>query len=372
MQSPPTSSSSLGGSGALPPSGPPAGGSTSPSSTGGAGAGGAGNAGAAAVAERTGRVVRLHFCCHAELPVGSFLRVTGSTRWAPGTAACDPAEAAPAFDRTESMAFPVGGEDADVNAGGPHSGAGGGAGGVPPVAELYASSVEMVTTPDTYPLWKTRKPVVLVLNGGRNRAVQHHYYRYLVVCPGATLDSGELLIDPDDPSSALVSTSNELVGSTPVMEWEDPFGSLGDRSRRGEASNMSITSSICNAGNQVTRSDFRNLPYRTLDVDVRSGRPVLESDEQGGSGGGDAAAAAAALVRIDRWNVPDDVSFRPYRIREAVSADCVKENLARLLLAMIGNWLRGVRHPLRSFVSARSVLPRAPGVSWLTSFSFLL
>ena len=30
-----------------------------------------------------GRVVRLHFCCKAELPIGSSLRVTGSTLWAP-------------------------------------------------------------------------------------------------------------------------------------------------------------------------------------------------------------------------------------------------------------------------------------------------
>ena len=45
----------------------------------------------------------------------------------------------------------------------------------------------MVTTPETYPVWRTRKPVVVVLNrhAATKKSVQHHYYRYLVVSPGA-------------------------------------------------------------------------------------------------------------------------------------------------------------------------------------------
>jgi len=247
--------------------------------------------------ERTGRIVRLHFSCHAELPLGSFLRVTGSTLWAPGTSADDPCEATQTYDKTEAMAFPVA-EDPDLEN--------------PPVAELYASSVEMVTTPEEYPVWRTRKPVVLVIHNNR-KAVQHHYYRYMVVCPGATLEVSTTAAEAAimDENEAHVSTSNELVGQTPVMDWEDPFGSLGDRSRRGEASSLSVTSSVTMG--QVTRSDFRNLPYRTVDIDVKTGMPVLSGDDSAA-----VAAASTPRVVVDRWNMPDDDTFRPYRIREAV------------------------------------------------------
>ena len=236
--------------------------------------------------ELTGRVVRLHFRCHAELPIGSFLRVTGSTLWAPGTAASDPHDAAPAVGLTEQSAFPVTEDDL-------HGPAATGA--------LYASSIEMVTTPEEYPIWRTRRPVAVVINYGR-RPVQHHYYRYLVVSPGG---SGTLEFDSenDDETLFMVSTSNESAGSTPVMQWEDPFGTLRDKYHTyGEMSAVSLSSV---APGQMTKADYRNLPYRTLNIDVKTGLPVFEDTDE--------------AVRLDRWCVADDASFRPYRIREAVS-----------------------------------------------------
>ncbi len=247
-----------------------------------------------------GRVVRLHFRCHAELPIGSFLRVTGSTLWAPGSQAADPADAVATMGLTEQSAFSatapaVGGamevasedSDAAMNA-------------------LYTSSIEMVTTPEDYPIWWTRKPVVVVIHNAK-KTIQHHYYRYLVVSPGG---SGPVEVLTDDDNALLISTSSEVAGSTAVMQWEDPFGTLLKEkaagqlpTSKGELSAVSLASSITVAG-QVTRSDYRNLPYRTVDIDVKTGMPIMEDTDE--------------AVRLDRWNFADDASFRAYRIREAV------------------------------------------------------
>ena len=230
--------------------------------------------------ELTGRVVRLHFRCHAELPVGSFLRVTGSSLWAPGTAASDPTDATPAMTRTEQASFPVADEDLTQTA----------------MSALYTSSVEMVTTPEDYPVWWTRKPVVVILNNPR-KTVQHHYYRYLVVSPGGQTTTTTPMME-----EVSVSTSNEMSGSTPVMQWEDPFGTLKAHAK-GEISAVSLASSVTAAG-QVSKADYRNLPYRTVDIDVQTCQPIMEDDQ---------------TMRLDRWGTSDDETFRAYRIREAVS-----------------------------------------------------
>jgi hypothetical protein len=246
--------------------------------------------------EMTGRVVRLHFRCHAALPIGSFLRVTGSTLWAPGTAAHDPTDAAPAIDRTEAAGFPTQHEDVDLSD------------GVIPVSALYTSSVEMVTTPEEYPVWRTRKPVVVVWHHAQ-KTVQHHYYRYLVVSPGGGVsefnimggDADEMETDMDDYPT-MVSTSNEGTGQTVVMQWEDPFNSLLSAETKEStmrSSAVSLTNSL--AGGVVTKANYRNLPYRTIDIDSRSFN------------------AEASKVKLDRWNMPDDATFRPYLIRDAVS-----------------------------------------------------
>jgi hypothetical protein len=123
-----------------------------------------------------GRVVRLHFRCHAELPIGSFLRVTGSTLWAPGTSASDPTEATYASHGIASSED--NGEFSSTSASGPGDPAehfnvttAPNVFDSPSAGTLYASSVEMVTTPDEYPIWKTRKPVVVVVNTSRSASL---------------------------------------------------------------------------------------------------------------------------------------------------------------------------------------------------------
>jgi hypothetical protein len=264
-------------------------------------------------AELTGRVVRLHFRCKAAVPIGSFLRVTGSTLWAPGTAATDPADAAPAVGRTEQAGFPTSANEEEVTMMPMQS----------PVSSLYTSSVEMVTTPEEYPVWRTRKPVVLVIHNGK-RNTQHHYYRYLVVSPGGGghMEIGEKEIETDDEEDvAIVSTSNELIGTTTVMQWEDPWGTLRDpRADTNLMSTASLTSSIAGNSTHVTKDNYRNLPYRTLDIDIKSGKPLLK-------GGMEDA------VRLDHWNAPDDDSFQSYVIRKAVGEKLTR---ARELLKRIG------------------------------------
>jgi hypothetical protein len=269
-----------------------------------------------------GRAVRLHFECVAEIPIGCFLRVTGSALWAPGVTALDPAEAGNVYGRTEQSAFQT---TEPMTA-------------TQQLSALYTSSVEMVTTPETYPVWKTRKPVVVTLNRHAvlKKTVQHHYYRYLVVAPGMTVSEYDTQSgnDPTYSTSTVVSTSSEFCGSTVVMQWEDPFGSFTvityiqwriaslqhqvmvkidshivvstlfaffsqeRTSKNISTSTVSLASMSVNfANNTHTQSDYRNLPYRTLDINVTNG---------------------SYEPPRDRWNSPDDVSFQPYRIREAV------------------------------------------------------
>jgi len=247
-----------------------------------------------------GRVVRLHFACRAELPLGSFLRVTGSTLWAPGTSAADPAEAAPAVGRTEQSAFPVTEPSSETTAGDSLLLAA----STQQLTALYTSSVEMVTTPETYPIWRTRKPVVVVLNrhAATKKSVQHHYYRYLVVSPGAAQNREEG--HPDDTGmigSTVVSTSSEFSGSTVVMQWEDPFQFLQREPQIRATSAVSLASSIGVPSTTHTRADYRNLPYRTLDIDVATAKVCNAQDQT-----------------QDQWNVADDASFQPFLIRQAV------------------------------------------------------
>lgn len=306
-----------------------------------------------------GRVVRLHFQCYAEIPIGSFLRVTGSTLWAPGTAASDPSDTAHASQHMADQENSGGINNSDTNSGFNHMDINSDMNG-PSTGTLYASSVEMVTTPEDYPIWRTRKPVVIVINSNRHRSktVQHHYYRYLVVSPGGSCAllsqngnpqmfhtggvPGHVAPSPtiDDTEDAfLVSTSSEMSGSTAVMQWEDPFGSLGrqhgnttfalkqlHKNSAGGSTNsygpdvtsasaVSLNSTVTLGDGQFTSMDYRNLPYRIIDIDVQMGRPLYEEHDE-----------INTTVRIDRWNNPDDASFQPYLIREAVSGETVLIN----------------------------------------------
>jgi trehalose 6-phosphate synthase/phosphatase len=268
-----------------------------------------------------GRVVRLHFKCRAELPIGSYLRVTGCTLWAPGSSTQDPTDAHQIAKEEASQAFPVRDPDEEAAAKLDVTDMVGGfdeeATGMPSTSTMYASSVELVTTPEEYPIWRTRRPVVVVLHK-QTKQIQHHYYRYLVVNPGATTVTGALTMaelaaaeeDEDRDGimdGALVSTSEENMGSTRVMMWEDPFQTLLKSEREVSGISLNTTRSfITNDGVGVTKSSLINLPYRTVDIDVTTARPILEED---------------ADVRVDVWNNRDDISYRPYLIRDAMNVE---------------------------------------------------
>ena len=185
-----------------------------------------------------GRVVKLHFACRAELPIGSTLRVTSSQLWAPGTLTpSDPTDAKTVSQQATEAALPdnsnVDGDDAGALAGMSNS-----------IIQSYASSVEMVTSPDQWPLWTTNKPVVVSLRHHHGRFEQHRY-RYLVVTPGAR--PGDEVQDNENRNEnrnenenddhddkdkefqtakskpGATCTSNDADFATEVMAWEDPF-----------------------------------------------------------------------------------------------------------------------------------------------------
>jgi trehalose 6-phosphate synthase/phosphatase len=231
-----------------------------------------------------GRVVRLHFSCRAEVPIGSSLRVTGSTLWAPAQlTAQDPTNAHHISMEQTSEAMPT----TSVLGESP-----------PDESEEFnfCSSVEMVTSPEDYPIWKTKRPVVVVLY--KKSQIQHHYYRYMVVTPGAT--------ELEDDRGA---TSNEYIEISSVMAWEDPFMDHTSTSVFPTRSTGSLVS-VISAGAEQRKRSLANLPYRTLDIHV----DACEMTEHG----------------MDTWNNKEDESFRSYLIREAINEENSKLNSNRM------------------------------------------
>jgi len=143
-----------------------------------------------------GKVLKLQFACRAELPYGSFLRVTSSNLW--GSTIHNGSIATNAISNYNGY---------DVESDSEHK-------------AIYSSSVEMVTTPEEYPLWRTRTPVICVVNSDSNDCVFQHKYRYLVVTPGAAIVT--------DGADSVTSDGQD--GIVNVTMWEDPFddGARGD------------------------------------------------------------------------------------------------------------------------------------------------
>jgi len=247
-------------------------------------------------------------------------------------------------------------------------------------SDWYASSVEMVTCPDTYPIWRTRRPVVLVLTDPSkanvadgmdaddeneptsSSGVFHHHYRYLVVTPGAETEGAHGLnkFDPDgdmdDISSMLdktkissgsltrlgldVMTSNDSGPSFPVSLWENPFLAEKDETMKdpfsrefsinssaGALSMYSEATSIRNMGGGVDPEFMLgNLPYRTLDVDIATASivktPPFSSIERMDE---DSLEYTEDGILIDNWNGCEDVTYRPYRVREGLKAKSEEE-----------------------------------------------
>jgi hypothetical protein len=236
----------------------------------------------AAVCPKTsiaGRVVRLHFSCRAKIPIGSSLRVTTSL-----------------LDTTSN------------NNG---SGSGG------DVQGLYQTSVEMVTTPALYPVFRTVRPVILVLHHPHSRkAVQHYYYRYMIVSPAmdtsttTTTTCGE---EEEPHRATIVLTEHGYPGR---VQFENPFRTTttttssttttttnmmgGSTAKSNPSSSVSLASTANNNtnNNNHTTTTTASLPYRMVDIRV------------------DTASVAESIEDI--WDNPDDVTFQPFRIRDAV------------------------------------------------------
>jgi hypothetical protein len=329
-----------------------------------------------------GRVVRLHFQCRAALPIGSFLRVTGSSLSGPGSSSSSATTGSNAMmhsDPTEATASEMAVSSMEGNSNSSGTGslpsesfmgtATSGGGG------LYTSSVEMVTTPETYPLWRTRTPVIVVLNRRHStikQRVQHHYYRYLVIAPGMSstnnINSTSTLLHESE-HKLTVSTSSEYMGSTIVRQWEDPYQNNTDTSTsitNDTSTAASCTSFVSDAATSVasfvsqtkdgehgmvsTWNDYLNLPYRTLDIDLTQLDQLQQQqqhamDTTNGNG-------HVVTVPLDTWNDADDDSFQPYLIREAVRT---KTLLAWLLLHTENARLVCLAHTIFLFCFHRSM-----------------
>lgn len=284
-------------------------------------------------ASLNGRVVRLHFRCKAELPMGSHLRVTGSTLWAPGSSfANDPTNAHHISEEEASQGLPDGGSTGNQTVE-PIAVESSGGDAALSTSSLYASTVELVTTPDTYPVWKTRRPVVVVLHKSHSQ-IQHHYYRYLVVTPGAFLDGNgktgndsgsgsnlQILEDVEQEETmgqlggtCTVSKGDNHNGNTTVENWEDPYTKEVTKRADSVLSIKSALSVMETNGGTASRAKLLNLPYRTLDINVPTAKRAYKHGDEDG--------------QIDTWNNPNDESFSPYLIRQAVN----QEHRAKLSL----------------------------------------
>ena len=253
-----------------------------------------------------GKVLRLHFACHAELPVGSTLRVTSSESWA-GTHLSSMAATAPngTSNSTNTNSFqPISNSninqinDDDLDDTSNHS--------------IYSSSVEMVTTPETYPIWRTRTPVIRVVNhttmtnNCQNNSTRTddrifcHRYRYLVITPGKEIDDGN---DMPLQSKQVMITSDGLGGVVEVDEWEDPF----DEQSNYEQQQQLLTSPVSLAPFKKRNDE---LPYRTISIDVSSSDlntfgNVLHPSSQ--------CDFTSDSVKIDRFNDAADGTFLHYK-----------------------------------------------------------
>jgi hypothetical protein len=280
-----------------------------------------------------GRVVKLHFTCRAELPLGSVLRVTGSTLWAPTSLSSpqDPMNAHHIAQERSAEAFPAPPTEDEVpdDHNYDHNQS----------QNFYTSSVEMVTTPQTYPLWKTRRPVIVVLYKNAKQ-IQHHYYRYLVVTPGAgggsgvfpqrfhtqntNTDNNNTIQEMEDPQQQLPevhahTTSEFGAASSPVMMWENPFATVvSDANNSHSHNNTSISSNMMAEASPTTHTntpsannpnpirqmvDLAQLPFRTLDLNVEMASVMAQEED-----------------RLDTWNGADDPSFRPWQIRDSMQS----------------------------------------------------
>jgi len=223
-----------------------------------------------------GKVLRLHFACRAELPHGSSLRVTSSELWTATHEHDHHGPPIPTLSRSSTFDHT---DDDDVDN--------------LENSSLYTSTVEMVTTPETYPIWRTRNPVIRVVNhtSEEEEGILRHRYRYLTITPGD--------ISNASGSGSGMITSDGSGGAIEVDMFEDPFLEATTNTKNNEQP-------------QSQRRNVDDLPYRTEEIDVSSvhsstfgktlRNPSSSQDSQFTSDG----------VRIDEWNNIKETGFIPY------------------------------------------------------------
>lgn len=202
---------------------------------------------------RQGRILRLHFACSAPLPHGSTLRVTSSIAPPPKNDVPDSDEHGGGCD-SSVMSGDIGFGEIGGSAYGMAAGGGGGHVGDGGIDEarrhnrLLQNTATMYTTPEMYPIWRTRKPVVVIDGrdawgggeghddrGSKMRLAKSleapedceedltpllHRYRYLAVTPGATADWSKL----NDDGSASTRGNQTDATTPPESEDDEPEG----------------------------------------------------------------------------------------------------------------------------------------------------
>ena len=247
-----------------------------------------------------GKVLRLHFTCRAELPIGSSLRVTSSTCWDPGSLMNSPEDAVTQAHYTTNM-----GQEDIFSATNKQT-----------YANLYASTVEMVTTPDEYPLWRTKNPVIVIANRNDVHTMTHRY-RYVVVTPGAEIDEDEVAFTSADVVMSTseidlqadmhtdlkrnnsIMTSIDMQENIPPVLWEDSF-KHDDYSRAGDELSRSSFVSLPSLKRNKQMKNLSNLPYRTFHIKTHSNSNFKIN------------------APMDTWNNSDDLSYQPYFEREKI------------------------------------------------------
>ena len=193
-------------------------------------------------------------------------------------------------------------------------------------SQWYASSVEMVTCPETYPLWRTRRPVIVALtdkatitttstsNNSENvhmlddddddekaavaapssssqSGIHHHRYRYLVVTPGAETESSHGLMGnvgdeyyspPDDTTTTddqTMANMQDVFHKTKISS-----GNLMHPTSYSSSSIMADTTIPENDNNVMTSNDYGSSCPVTLWENPFLGTTTMTNNYSNGVG----------------------------------------------------------------------------------------
>ena len=224
-----------------------------------------------------GRTHRLHFAIHAALPIGTTLRVAAFGYQA--TYNNDPVDTEPKIATPEA-----GPQWLDV---------------IPrEYRRQLHDSIELYTTPETYPIWRTDRPVVTIDDGGGTATNEPllYRYRYVAVTPGASIDWNALFEGESDAAEGEILEDAEVVGQGGGGEGEFPPvlfevpPSWGDRTSQLSTYPHYRTRVLVKGTSDNSIMDLGNNEDTNMDVE--------DDGEE---------------VTIDHWNVEDDASYQHFR-----------------------------------------------------------